>query len=52
MSSFPETMDRQLATERDGEAERQCRHSEAKGDRKGYGHKSSARKRAAKRLAR
>jgi hypothetical protein len=45
---FDEIMERQTTTERQGEGERQCRHS----DRKGYGHKSSVRKRAASRMAR
>jgi|WetSurMetagenome_2_1015567.scaffolds.fasta_scaffold738118_1 hypothetical protein len=48
MSNFQEIMDRQLAPDKKGESERQ-----AKGDkREGYGHKRSARKRSAKRLAR
>lgn len=44
---FAEIVDRQVATERKGEAERQ-----ACDNRRGYGHKEAVRKRAAKRMAR
>ena len=45
---FDEIMERQTTTERQGESERQCKH----GERKGYGHAKSVRKRAAARMAR
>ena len=44
---FGEILDRQYATERQGESERQAR-----GSRTGYGHKRSVRKRMKSRLAR
>lgn len=50
---FSEIMDRQTATEREGEAERQaCVKRDGKRDAKGFGHKRSVRKRMAQRLAR
>lgn len=56
---FGEILDRQMATDREGESERQAcskregstRKSKDKG-RKGYGHKRSARKRTMQREAR
>jgi len=49
---FAEIVDRQTATERQGEAERQACSKRDPAPRAGYGHGKTARKRVATRLAR
>lgn len=53
MSKFEEILDRQLKTETEGESNRQaCEHRGGKRERKGYGHKRSARRRMQSRMGR